>query len=145
MKITEDNEPFPGNPPHFWGVMSDGNKLPDFTPDYAEACLAVDAGPAFRDGGQSDGCSCSCDGFGRYANTTPLSLPSTPRRLTSSWIPTKGFFILCCCYSVCYEVSICLCLLWSKYLLQKIEFFSWSLSNRSFGIDNNNWQIKDIR
>ena len=35
MKITDDTEPFPGIPPHFWGVMSDGDELPDFTPDYA--------------------------------------------------------------------------------------------------------------
>ena len=33
MKITEDNEPFPGVPPHIWGVISDGDELPDFTQD----------------------------------------------------------------------------------------------------------------
>ena len=36
MKITENTEPFPGVPPHFWGVMSDEDKLPDFTPDCAD-------------------------------------------------------------------------------------------------------------
>ena len=39
MKITKDNESFPGVPPHFWGVMSDDNELPNFTPDYAEAFI----------------------------------------------------------------------------------------------------------
>ena len=49
MKINEDNESFRGVPQHFWGVMtvSDSNELANFTPDYAEACFGVDAGPAF--------------------------------------------------------------------------------------------------
>ena len=41
MKITNDIEPFPGIQPHFGGVMSDGDKLLDFTPDNAEACFGV--------------------------------------------------------------------------------------------------------
>ena len=52
LRITQDNEPFPGVPPHFWVVMSDGDELPDFTPDYAEAGFGVDAGPASGGGGQ---------------------------------------------------------------------------------------------
>ena len=54
MKINEDNESFRGVPQHFWGVMtvSDSNELANFTPDYAEACFGVDAGPASCSGGQ---------------------------------------------------------------------------------------------
>ena len=49
MKITEDTVPFPGVPPHFWGVMSDDDTLPDFTPDHVNALFGVD-GPASGDG-----------------------------------------------------------------------------------------------
>ena len=52
MKITEDTVPFPGVPPHFWGVMSDGDTLPDFTADHVNALFGVD-GPASGVGGQA--------------------------------------------------------------------------------------------
>ena len=39
MKITDGTEPFPGIQQHFWDVTSDGDELPDFTPDYAGAVL----------------------------------------------------------------------------------------------------------
>ena len=34
MKINEDNEPLPGDPLHFWGLMSYGDELPEVFPDY---------------------------------------------------------------------------------------------------------------
>ena len=76
MKITDDIESFPGIPPHFGGVMSDGDKLLESIPDYAEACFGVDTCPASGGGGRSAAApglreSCGCDGFGRSGNTSP--------------------------------------------------------------------------
>ena len=53
MKITEDTEPFPGVPPHYWGLMSDGDELPDFSANYADAFFGVNAGPASGGGGRA--------------------------------------------------------------------------------------------
>ena len=41
MKITEDTKPFPGVPQHYWGLMSDGDELPDFSANYADAFFGV--------------------------------------------------------------------------------------------------------
>ena len=51
-KITDDNKLFSGVPQHFWGVISNGYELQDFTQHYAEACFGLDAGPASSSGGQ---------------------------------------------------------------------------------------------
>ena len=48
MKITDDTEPFPGIPPHFWGVMSDGDELPDFTPGRPYQTPFVEGATAFQ-------------------------------------------------------------------------------------------------
>ena len=55
MKITEDTQPFPGVTQHFWGVMSDGDELPEFIPGYADAFFGVDASgcPASGGGGRT--------------------------------------------------------------------------------------------
>ena len=74
LRITQDNEPFPGVPPHFWVVMSDGDELPDFTPDYAEAGFGVDAGPASGGGGQSAAAPAAATALGAAA--TPVFFPA---------------------------------------------------------------------
>ena len=43
MKITEDTVPFPGVPPHYLGLMSDGDELPDFSTNYVDAFFGVNA------------------------------------------------------------------------------------------------------
>ena len=53
MKITEDTVPFPGIPQHYWGLMSDGDELPDFSTNYADAFFGVNAGPASGGGGRA--------------------------------------------------------------------------------------------
>ena len=75
LRINQDNEPFPGVPSHFWGVMRDSNELPDFTPDYAEACFGVDAGPTSGGGGQSAAAPAAATALGAAA-TPALSFPA---------------------------------------------------------------------
>ena len=53
MKITEDTKPFPGVPPHYWSLMSDGDELPYCSANYADAFLGVNAGPASGGGGRA--------------------------------------------------------------------------------------------
>ena len=53
MIITEYTEPFPCVPPHYWGLMSVGNELPDFSTKYADAFFGVDAGPGSGGGGRA--------------------------------------------------------------------------------------------
>ena len=53
MKITVDTKQFPGVPQHFWDVMSDGDELLDFNPDYSDAFFGVDACPASGGGGRT--------------------------------------------------------------------------------------------
>ena len=71
MKITDYTEPYPGIPPNFWGVMSDGDELPDFTPGYAEACFGVDACPASGGGGQSAAAPAAATAPGAAATPAP--------------------------------------------------------------------------
>ena len=76
MKITEDTVPFPGVPPHFWGVMSDGDTLPDFTADHVNALFGVD-GPASGVGGQATAPAPATDQGSQPGVTVPLR-PSSP-------------------------------------------------------------------
>ena len=71
LKITDDTEPFPGIPPHFGGVISDGQELPDFTPDYAKACFGVDAGPASGGGDQQASAPAAATAPGAAATPAP--------------------------------------------------------------------------
>ena len=53
MRITEDTEPFPGVQPHYWGLMNDGDELPDLSTNYTDAFFGVDAGLASGSGGRA--------------------------------------------------------------------------------------------
>ena len=66
MKITDDTEP--GIPPYF---VSDSDKLPDFTPDYAKACFGVDAGPASGGGDQQASAPAAATAPGAAATPAP--------------------------------------------------------------------------
>ena len=82
MKITEDTEPLPGVTQHFWGVMSDGDELPEFTPGYADALFGVDASgcPASGGGGRTaaPAAATAQGGAATPALSFPLVDPAAP-------------------------------------------------------------------
>ena len=66
----------PGVTQHFWGVMSDGDELPKFTPGYADAFFGVDTSgcPASGGGGRT---AAPAAAMAPGAATTPaLSFPA---------------------------------------------------------------------
>ena len=85
MKINEDTEPFPGVQPHYWGLMSDGDELPDFSTNYADAFFGVDAGPASGSGGRAaDPAASTAPGA---AATPALSFPAVDRPESLGLLP----------------------------------------------------------
>ena len=87
VKITEDTEPFPGAPQHYWGLMSDGDEFPYCSTNYADAFFVVDAGPASGGGGQArGGGSCCPSGSGCCCDAGPL----LPCRAPRDAVPLRG-------------------------------------------------------
>ena len=86
MIITEDTKPFPGVPPHYWGLMSDGDELTDISTNYAGAFFGIGAGPASGGGGRA-AASAAATALGAAATPAPAfpSLPWTQRRRSEAW------------------------------------------------------------
>ena len=62
--------------------MSDGDELPDFTPDYADAFFGVDTGTASGGGGRTVEAPVAATAPRRRRHLS--ALPSTPPRLSAA-------------------------------------------------------------
>ena len=90
MKITGDTKPCPLSrrptaAEHYWGLMSDGDELPDFSANYADAFFGVNAGTASGGGGRA-AAPAAATAQGSVRLLPPPSLQWTPWRRSSAWI-----------------------------------------------------------